>query len=196
MSNIELCNLTVMQDELRHTAQVAKMVEFVKKGGFWTQEVLRQYAAAHGLNRVCPPMEIIRFPDAHLMVHDGHHRAVSVCLGGRDYIREDEYVFKDWSYEDYLEINFPNRWVTPFDPRTHIRIANIAEFKKTALDLAATDFDAACLFIEENRNEYIKPRKVHGVKDLVQYYLERDEETAVVTKASDAEYFRMTSLKA
>lgn len=176
-SDIKLGELIVMQDSLRHTVQVPGMIEFVRTGGFWTQESLKAFAVQNKLSRVSPVMEIIRFPDKKLMVHDGHHRIVATYLAGRNYLRGNEYVYNDWSYDDYLEINFGNRWVTPFDPRIEIRAADIGVFKKEALELAKSDPDAAIRFILDSKQVYVKPREVHGVTGLVQKYLNRSEET-------------------
>ena len=188
--DIDISKILVMQDQLRHTAQVAGMIDFVMGGGFWTEDVLKAYAHSKNLKRACPLMEIIRFPDGHLMVHDGHHRIVAIYLGERDFLRNDEYVFKDWTYEDYLNINFANKWVTTFDPRDHIRIPDIGNFKKTALDLAATDEKAAIEFIEQNKSSYIRPRNVNGVEDLVDKYVTRTAETFAGLGTNDGTYFR------
>lgn len=190
--NIELNKLMVMQDRLRHTAQITKMVEFVKNGGFWTQEVLRQFAVDNGLSRVCPVMEVIVLPDEHLMIHDGHHRAVSIWLAGRTYLRGDEYINKYWTFEDYLGVNFKNRWVTPFDPRTQIRIPDIGPFKKAALDLAAVNEDAAREYIEKNKHQYVLDRNVFGIECLVKQYHEKAMDT--VTHGIDDKYFRTEAI--
>lgn len=177
---IELDDLMVMQYGLRNSSQIAAMIDFVQSGGFWTKEALKTYAENNSLSRVCPVIEIAKFPDGKLMVHDGNHRTVSVYLGGREYLREDEYIVKNWSYEDYLEISFENNWVTPFDPRTEIRVADIGIFKKKALEISKEDKEKAIAFILDNKLLYSKPRSVYGIKDLVKLHnLEKNYETCL-----------------
>ena len=166
---IDLDELTVMQSDLRHPS-IEDMIEFVSNGGFWTTEVLSKFAAdAH--TRVCPLMEIVLFEDGRYMVHDGHHRVVATWLGGRRYLRNDEFILKKWHYSNYQGINFDHHWVTPFDPRSEVRAPDISEFKKKALALALTDVDAAKEFIVENKYLYVKPRLFTGVSGLVDLYL-------------------------
>lgn len=186
---INLSQLTVMQDSLRHTAQIPEMIDFVKNNGFWTQNTLKHFAEKYKLPRVCPVIEIISFPDGKYMVHDGHHRIVATYLGKRTYVRGDEYVFKFWKYEDYLEVNFANRWVTPFDPRIDIRIPDFGGFKKEVLDLAAVDEQAARDFIAAKKETYIMKRTISSVDDLVQSYL-KNVSTITQGFIDDGKYFR------
>jgi hypothetical protein len=167
---IKLNELIVMQENLRHTSQIEKMIYFVKNGGFWTEDVLKKYAESVG-TRVCPLMEVVCFPDGKRMIHDGHHRIVSIYLGGRDYLREDEFILKYWDYKDYLNVNIDNRWVTPFDPRTEVRVPDIGEFKKKAIDLFAADPEKAREFIFKNKMSYIKDRNISWVSSLARNYL-------------------------
>ena len=191
MKKIFLENLMVMQDDLRHPAQIPEMIEFVRQGGFWTQDVLANYAKNNQLTRICPLKEIIEFPDKKYMTHDGHHRLVSVYLGGRDYIREDEFVIKNWTYDDYLEINFPNNWVTPFDPRTEIRLAEIGKFKKHALDLSKKSPEEAMNFIASNKSSYAKERNVFTIKCLADLYLKEIQyKDKNFCNGIESEYFR------
>ena len=191
---LELDELTVLQDSLRHTAQVPTMIKYVAEGGFWTQDALRNFAIQQSLPRICPVMEIIRFPDGRLMVHDGHHRAVATKLGGRNFLRGDEYEFKNWSYDDYLLINFENRWVTPFDPRTEIRVPDFGTYKKFVLDLAAKDEAAAIAYIRANKHVYTKVRTVSGISCLTERYLCNLSESPQYRIAIDeVEYFRTST---
>lgn len=179
--NIPIDELMIMQHDLRNFTQIDEMIKYVSNGGFWTQDALAAFAVKFHHERVCPLMEIVFFPDGQKMVHDGHHRLVSTYLGGRDYVRGDEYVMKLWKYEDYLHINFDNRWVTPFDPRTHVRVADIGVFKKTALDLSKTDADAAKSYIRAHQHTYVEARKWTGVANLAQTYLDSIEKDQYVS---------------
>jgi hypothetical protein len=143
------------------------MIEFVKNGGFWTLDILTKFAKEKGIKNP-PLMEIVRFPDDKYMIHDGHHRLVSIYLGGREFIRSDEYVQKEWDYSDYLKINFKNGWVTPFNPIDEIRLPDIYGFKHAAIDLSKVNEAEAIKYILSNKQLYAKPRTISKVSSLAQ----------------------------
>lgn len=193
--NIDLLNLIVMQDDLRHAAQIQTMAAYIRQNGFWTADALQQFAKENNLARVCPLIEIISFPDGKLMVHDGHHRVVSTFVGGRQYLRGDEYVFKFWDYSDYLDINFKNRWVTPFDPRVEIRIPDIGTFKKKAIDLSQNSADESIAYIRANKALYVKPRILWTVPELVGVYQSKETVADMESPQEfDPKYFRTEEL--
>jgi hypothetical protein len=98
---------------------------------------------------------------------------VATYIAGRKILMPEEYKVVNWKYEDYTNINFDAKWVTPFDPRTHIRIANIAEFKGRVLELAKESKEAAIDYILKNRGLYLVERDIHTVPELVQKCIER-----------------------
>ncbi|RDJ35090.1 MAG: hypothetical protein DWQ19_09655 [Crenarchaeota archaeon] len=169
--SIGLDELTVLQDSLRHFSQMDGMVDFVSRGNFWTQDKLNDFATERGLLR-CPLIEIASFPDGRLMLHDGHHRAVATNLAGRDFFRSSEFVLKHWDYENYLNVNFDNKWVTPLNIKSEIRVADIGDFKKQALDVLANNGEEeAYKFIRENKKLYAKPRTISSIIELTDRYL-------------------------
>ena len=169
---MEIDELTVMQDNLRHL-QIDGMIEFVRGGGFWTVEALTAYAEKKQC-RVCPLIELSKFPDGRFMVHDGHHRVVATYLGGRGYLRIDEYRIKEWKYEDYMSINFDLNYITPFDPRKESRLADISAFKRQVAEIIVQQgSEAAVAFIHANKRRYCQPRLVSGVSCLANRYLDR-----------------------
>lgn len=155
----------VMQDDLRHEGSLPEMIEYVQSGGFWTPDFLVEYATKHRL-RTSPIIQISRFEDGQLFVHDGHHRCVATWLGGRNFIRRDEYHEKEWSYDQYLEINHPNGWYTPFDPRNHVRTADFAAFKRQARDRFLADATEAERWIVENAGIYRRDKTFRLVPEL------------------------------
>lgn len=128
---IILADLFVMQYDLRHTDQLREMTAHVRFGGYWTPEYLALYAREKGF-KPSPLIQISRFEDGLLYVHDGHHRCVSTILGGRDHLILDEFNINEWKYEQYLEVNHAAGWYTPFDPRLHLRSGDFTAFKKEA----------------------------------------------------------------
>jgi hypothetical protein len=171
---IPLSDLYVMHADLRHVEAVDPMADFVRSGGYWNQQVLDQYARDQGLSRSSPLIQIPRFEDGHRFIHDGHHRVISVYLGGRNFLRDDEYEEFDFEYEKYLECNnnaFANGFFTPFDPRTELRLCDFREFKEQALQLhsdAAITEDFLCNWIQANADRYRQSR--NGVLTVVDLY--------------------------
>jgi len=159
---IFLSELLIIQEELRNVGQITDMVKHVRNHGYWTEEVLTEHSKKNNL----PPgrlIEIVEFPDGQRMVQNGHHRCVATYIGGRDFLRGDEFFIRKWKYSDYLEINFEEKWVTPLDPRTHIRVSDIGKYKKHVLSLKE---DEAREYIEENSDRYIKKRTLYTVPEL------------------------------
>jgi hypothetical protein len=167
--SIEIDDLTVSQDAMRHTAQIAAMIEYIRTGGFWTCDALEKFATDNDL-KVCPLIEIVQFPDGRYMIHDGHHRVVSTYLGGRHFLRGDEYRLKHWTYENYGGINFVNKWVTPFNPKSEIRLPDFWVFKKKVFELLEIDKDAATRYILDNGPLYKRLRTISGVACLADRY--------------------------
>lgn len=164
---MNLEKLLVTQDGLRHWASVQEMADYVRSGGFWTADYLAKFSRQYKLSRTSPVIALSRFEDGLVYVHDGHHRCVATYLGGRNYLREDEYGLTDWLYSQYTETNHRNGWYTPFDPRTHLRTANFANFKRQARRLYTADPVHAEEWVRENASLYLSAgRAVTTVADL------------------------------
>jgi len=171
---LKLETLQVTQD-LRDYDQIDPMVAHVQSGGLFTTDVLEGFAKEQGL-KTSPLIQISEFEDGQQFIHDGHHRTVSIWLGGRNHIDDNEYEIKKWKYQDYLDIVFlkPDGkwlgWVTPYDPRTEVRMPDIADFKKCVHDLfyneKAGGEATARNFIENNQMMYAKPRVIKTVPSL------------------------------
>src|SRR5215813_11595598 len=160
--SLQLDTLGIMHDEIRHKHQVVEMSWLVRDGLFWTQDVLCAHADKY--HTLVPRLiAIARFPDGRMMIRDGHHRCLATYLGGRAYLRHDEYRIEVYTYEMYAEINFVAGFVTPFDPRTEVRIPDFGSFRQEALLLYARSPEAAVKFIRQNRFRYAHPRKYYNL---------------------------------
>jgi len=145
---------------LRNVEQVDAMVDFVRKGGFFSQESLDNYGGYNAL------MSIRKFEDGKLFLHDGHHRALSIWLAGRDFIRDDEFEITTWEYNDYTSPNPSAGFFTPFHPMNEVRHAEFHSFKEEIRKIAENDVEKAMSFIEENRNRYCQTRNCWHIKDI------------------------------
>ena len=131
---IKFNDLIVTQLSVRNIGQIPGMAKFVQDGGVFTKESLKQYAEQHG-EHASPLVQINRFEDGGLYILDGHHRGVGILAGGRDRFLPEEYRLLTHTYQDLLDIVFlrPDGswlgWITPFDPRTHVRLPDVKLFK-------------------------------------------------------------------
>ncbi len=159
--------LGVMHDEIRYKRQVVEMSWRVRAGVFWTHDVLQAHAALH--NAPAPrPIAIACFPDGRQMIRDGHHRCVATYLGGRDYLRHDEYNLERYTYAMYSEINFEAGFVTPFDPRTEVRVPDFTAFREEVFRLYNRSRDEAITFIRQNKTRYARPHTRNSLTQLAE----------------------------
>jgi hypothetical protein len=164
--------LTVGQHGLRYAAdEFHCMMDFVADGGVWNEAALRAHAARHGRGRVSliQLSEFSAAPGAAgplLVVHDGHHRLVATHLAGRPFLYAEEYRVTRWTFEQYLEINFACGWVTPYDPRTHVRRADFIAWKQKVLAVALADPARAEQLIRSEAAAYREPRRYGDLHSL------------------------------
>jgi hypothetical protein len=162
-----LKDLIVTQEGIRNCKQIAKMVESVKNGNFWTKDYLVSYSPKN--EKKFALIQISQTEDGKLYIHDGCHRTCSTFLGGRDYLREDEFQIKTVKYSDYLEINFDNFWLTPFDLKTEVRKADFFDFKNKALEYKKLyGEEYASNWILSNTNLFKQKRTCNLISELVE----------------------------
>jgi hypothetical protein len=165
---LQLDSLGIMHDEIRHKHQVVEMSWLVRAGLFWTSDVLRTHADQHH-TPVPRLIAIARFPDGRLMIRDGHHRCLATYIGDRAYLRHDEYVVETYTYEMYEEINFEAGFVTPFDPRTEVRVPDFTAFRQEVFRLYAHNPDEAIAFIRQNKARYARPHTRSNLAQLAEH---------------------------
>jgi hypothetical protein len=165
---LQLDMLGIMHDEIRHKHQVVEMSWLVRAGLFWTSDVLRTHADRHH-TPVPRLIAIARFPDGRMMIRDGHHRCLATYIGNRTYLRHDEYIVETYTYEMYEEINFEAGFVTPFDPRTEVRVPDFTAFRQEVFRLYAHNPDAAIAFIRQNKARYARPYTRSNLAQLAEH---------------------------
>lgn len=112
---LSLLDLRVTQDNIRCADNLQPMIDHVKAGGLFSG------------------MCVFSFPDGRKFLHDGHHRVVSIWLGGRRHLEAQEYVVINSTYENITSVLFDKFFVTPFDPRTEMRHATLFLFLRLSL---------------------------------------------------------------
>eukprot|EP01126_Amoeba_proteus_P061643 TRINITY_DN8299_c0_g1_i4.p1 TRINITY_DN8299_c0_g1~~TRINITY_DN8299_c0_g1_i4.p1 ORF type:complete len:186 (+),score=49.15 TRINITY_DN8299_c0_g1_i4:56-559(+) len=162
-------DLWVTHATLRDGVQ-QKMIEFVRNGGFFTAENI--------VSKDGPPklITIATFPDNKSYVWDGHHRVCAIYLGGRNYISKDELRPIRLTYQLTMTPNLDTGFVTPFDPRTEVRVRDFLPFKKKILEMRErkekTDQQLIAI-IYHNRPKHIHERKVFSISDMIQNTLSK-----------------------
>jgi hypothetical protein len=165
---LQLDMLGIMHDEIRHKHQVVTMSWLVRDGLFWTRDVLRAHADKHH-TPVPRLIAIAHFPDGRMMIRDGHHRCLATYLGGRSCLRHDEYIVETYTYEMYAEINFEAGFVTPFDPRTEVRVPDFTAFRQEVFRLYAHNPEAAVAFIRQNKSRYARSHTRSNLAQLAEH---------------------------
>lgn len=156
-------DLWISQEYLRDPISIPDMISFVKDGGFWTKDKIKKSAKFPRSSLIT----INRFEDGMMLIHDGHHRATATILGGRNYLREDEYAIWNFKYEDYLSYSVEKSFFTPFNPKTEVRIPNFYEYKKQCFALVH-DEEKLKKFIHESKELYSMKRTIRSIYDLAE----------------------------
>jgi len=165
---LQLDTLGIMHDEIRHKHQVVEMSWLVRDGLFWTRDVLCAHADTYH-TPVPRLIAIARFPDGRMMIRDGHHRCLATYIGGRAYLRHDEYIVETYTYAMYEEINFEKGFVTPFDPRTEVRVPDFTAFRQEVFRLYARNPEEAVAFIRHNKSRYARPYRRSNLAQLAEH---------------------------
>lgn len=169
---ISLKDLNVMQEGLRHWDDIEDMSFFISNGGKWTKDFLESYSSKKQLKN--PSLIVLSvFEDGKKYIHDGLHRCVATYLGGRDFLFPEEYMVKEWKYEDYTAFAPDNEWYTPFDPRTHLRIANLTEFKENVKKLCEKSHEYALEWVNLNSFAYKHLRQFSTLEEFIFYFVEK-----------------------
>jgi hypothetical protein len=187
MEELRIEELLVSQDGVHTASQIPSMVEHAQNGGVFNRSFLDDWAWVHNI-KPAPLIKITFFPDGVKLIQDGHHRTLSIYMGGLEIIHPEEYFVEHWNYDDYLKINPKRKWVTPYDPRTQVRQADFKEYKELALEVYDARYeldrfngwveeraDAFAMrdlvqYAEENSDLYRKSRNVYSIPDLVEIY--------------------------
>lgn len=151
---MKITNLIPTQDGYRLSPdEMMVMVDFVRDGGIYTEDVMR----ANQSHPAPLPIAINQFEDDLFFVRDGLHRLTSIFLGGRDELYPSEYVVEQYTYKRYGSVNLDMGWVTPFNPKTHVRTPNFMAFRDEVNDLIRQGLDPR-EFIFSNTHKYLVPR--------------------------------------
>lgn len=150
-------DLLITQNDFRNFENVRSMAEDVRKGKIF-----------HDRYKL---ITILQTEDGLKWVTDGHHALGSLILGGRPALYSNEYHLIPMTYAMLNSINWMKSWVTPFDPRTHVRLADFHEFKDEVLN-SLESRDSLEISVRKRYNEYLRPRAgIWKIQDLLEKYV-------------------------
>ncbi|ELR23573.1 uncharacterized protein ACA1_071950 [Acanthamoeba castellanii str. Neff] len=139
------------------------------KGGKKKAKAKQQHRPAGGghdrrtqaqLRAACAPIILALLPDERLYVWDGHHRVAAIHLGGRDHLLPEEYSTMRCNFKFAQTVSFATWFLTPFDPRTEIRVPEFGSFKnEVAVQLKKKKKPEAEM--------YVLPRTFESVAEMV-----------------------------
>ena len=155
---VKIKDLKITQYGLRNRGQLQGMIDFIKNGGCFNKQSLISSG---------PLIQLAVFEDGEVYIADGHHRIAAMIIAGRYEMYEEEFETTSWRYSDYTDINLNCGWVTPFDPRYELRIADYAEYKA---DLSKISLFEAKGFIRANKSMYVVDKKISTISDLIEEF--------------------------
>lgn len=183
-ARLNLTSLKVTQQSLRNPDQVFEMVEFVRQGGVFSIEAIRDYTEMipGPIPRDIQLIAIVMIPGDYgkatppqYFIRNGHHRAVSIFLGGRGFLTPEEYVIENRTWSEFEDIHFLHTdgswmgWVTPLDIRTECRLLEFGEYKHRVREIYEQDGpDTAVDFIRANKKLYCESRRIVIVPQLAE----------------------------
>lgn len=124
-------------------------------------------------------ISFIKTEDGKIYLWDGHHEVAAAFYCGAN-LESATYIIKERTYEQLESINFSCSFVTPFNPRTHVRKADFQWFKEAIINIregwrehnSTKEFVSLCQewarsAILDFPNTYREERKVSHIKDIV-----------------------------
>jgi len=112
---IDLKQVWVTQNGVRDIDQIYEMVQYIKDNEYFEW--------------VTRPI-IVNDVEGKKFVTDGHHRCLAKVLADKSWLYPEEYILKEYTLDEFKEINIDNGWFTPFNPFTEIRLSNLSLFKE------------------------------------------------------------------
>ncbi len=116
------------------------------------------------------PIKVLSIEDK-FYLNDGHHRVCAASFS-RAAFSNFKVNVETYTYEQLMEINFSCGWVTPYNPRTHVRTNNCRWFKDAVLNIKAGSSEYATEWaISAIRNygpkAYMEERKIWTIQELL-----------------------------
>lgn len=154
MEELKVSTLGVMQAGYRLSAiAMSSLIEDTRAGAVFDKKRLRSRDGSTAL------VAVTKFEDGRLMICDGLHRVTAIMVARpTSALLPEEYLIYEMPYDKFLEINFEVGFVTPFDPRFEVRVADWHDFRREVQERLRDGIDPVP-FIRQNRSVYASPRE-------------------------------------
>ena len=160
---IHLAALKTTQSWVRSINQVKKMLAHVQNAGIFTIDNIKQF---HPEDSTFPLIRVSQFPDGSHYLHDGHHRAVSIWLGGRDILLPGEYEIQYFpSIAKYAEVNPGAGWYTPINLDSEVRLPDTRVYKRLIQEVEPEHIP---ILVKDLKSMYATPRIYDNVVELAE----------------------------
>lgn len=155
MRELEVTNLAVMQSGYRLPVKsMRQLMTDVQQGTVFDRQSLLNRDARHA-----KLIAITRFEDGYMAIRDGVHRATAIQqMRPSGKLHPQEYVIEEMTYDMFLQPNLEVGFLTPFDPRTEVRVADWSEFRREVSERIEAGRDPLA-YIASHRHAYTRPRE-------------------------------------
>lgn len=99
-------------------------------------------------------------------LNDGHHRLTAAIYVGIP-LSDIKLQFATYSYAQMMAPNFKIGWLTPYDPRTHVRRNYCLQFKEWVRKILMNCGKTVAMTYMENTTSYLETRIATSLKDLI-----------------------------
>jgi hypothetical protein len=168
LSPLRSGTFVVTQNELRRPDQIDEMVQFVVDGGIYDVGARLGHARSNHHDHVAA-IALSILEGGTIYIHDGHHRLVSMMLAGRSAMFFSEFMYRAFTYNDYLDYAPERGWYTPFDLRTECRLPDFFAMRQQVVEAERTS-GAGLALARANRRRYAEPRRVLTLAELAERY--------------------------
>ena len=119
------------------------------------------------------PIYAIQTEDGKLYLTDGHHEMTAAYAEGIPFPIHKMCIQK-YTYDEINTINLSQWYVTPYDPRSHVRKDNFRWFKNAIQQIYENNQQYGKLWainaINDYKKFYLENRQIHSLKDMRDKY--------------------------
>lgn len=119
------------------------------------------------------PIYAIQTEDGKLYLTDGHHEMTAAYAEGITF-PIDKMCIQKYTYAEMNSINLSQGYVTPYNPRTHVRKDNFRWFKNAIQQIHESHkylgVEWAVKAVQDYPKFYLEDRKIHSLQELRDKY--------------------------
>ena len=155
---IAISDIIPTQNAVRDPSKVEKRIKQLEKGRVFRTKNNRVSIFQIKEDQMVQARDVYS-----LYCHDGHHRLKAMSEVGIQCLYDGEYDMIEMTYKKMGEINRKVGWVTPFDPRTYCRRADLENWKD---DISVVWQQRDDAYIMNHPKEYLEERTIYSFKEM------------------------------